>query len=251
MTRVQKNKKEYLKINLSKIGKSLLKFALIYTETLLKDIVYLVVGVSYIGYLAIKHFDDLFIKLFSKLPRYARATIIYLVIIVGIFLINQPNEVIVYKDKIVEVTKEVAKVEVEQPVIKEPIVEEPQNTCSLSEVECKIYNKAIEQGLSKEQAYIILSISKHETGKWTSNAFINKYNLGGIMCSTGIKQYNSLDEGIEAFVNLLKNRYFGQGLDTIEKIQPVYCPIGASNDPGNKNQYWLPMVTQYYNEYLG
>ena len=126
---------------------------------------------------------------------------------------------------------------------------EPINKCELSDIECKIYDKAIEVGLTKEQAYILLAISKHETGRWTSNAFVNKNNLGGIMGRDGLRVYDTLDEGIEAFANLLKRRYFEQGLDTIEKIQPVYCPIGASNDPYNKNQYWLSSVTQFYNEY--
>ena len=123
--------------------------------------------------------------------------------------------------------------------------------CQLSEIECKIYNKSIEYGLNREQAFIVVSISRHETSKWTSKAFLEKHNLGGIMCSTGLRQYGSLDEGIDAFVSLLKNRYFDRGLDTLEKIQPVYCPIGASNDPKGLNQHWLPMVTKYYNEYMG
>lgn len=247
MTRVQRNNKEYLKNNLSSLGNYILSFMLIYLKTLLKDIVYLIIGLIYIAYLIIRNFDDLVAKLFLKLPRVLRASIIYSMIILGIILINKPNEVIVYRNKIVQVEKEVVRTEVKEEV---NVKEEGVKACNLSDVECKIYNKAIEQGLSVEQAYIILSISKHETGKWTSNAFNNKHNLGGIMCKTGLRQYNTLEEGIEAFINLLKNRYFNQGLDTIEKIQPVYCPVGASNDPNNLNQYWLPMVTNYYNEYL-
>lgn len=248
MTRVEKNNKKYLKNDLLNLGKNTLKFMLIYLKTLLKDTVCLIIGLIYIAYLIIKNFDNLVAKLFLKLPRLLRASIIYSMIILGIFLINKPNEIIVYRDKIVQVEKEIVKAETKE---EEVVIEAKEvQACNLSEVECKIYNKAIEQGLSVEQSYIILSISKHETGKWTSNAFNNKHNLGGIMCNTGLKQYNTLDDGIDAFVSLLKNRYFNQGLDTIEKIQPVYCPVGASNDPNNLNQYWLPMVTNYYNEYL-
>lgn len=247
MTRIEKNSDIYLKSMILKLADKLLDLLKIYLKTLLRDSVCLIVGVLYIIYLIIKNFDNLVIKLFLKIPRYARATIIYLTIFVLIFLIFQPNEVIVYKNKII--TKEIEVIPEDMAKVEEQFMEEPINTCKLSEIECKIYNKAIEQGLTNEQAYIILSISKHETGRWTSNAFINKHNLGGIMCSTGIKQYNTLDEGIEAFVNLLKNRYFAQGLDTIEKIQPVYCPVGAANDPKGLNKYWLSTVTQFYNEY--
>ena len=70
------------------------------------------------------------------------------------------------------------------------------------------------------------------------------------MCNTGLKQYNSLEEGLNGFVNLLKNRYFNRGLDTVDKIGAVYCPVGASNDPYGLNQHWIPNVTKYYNEYL-
>lgn len=244
MTRIEKNCDVYMKNMFMKLIDKLLELIKIYLITVLKDSMFLIIGVLYLVYLAIRSFDNLIIKLFLKIPRYARVAIIYLFIIVSIFLIYQPKEVIVYKNKII--TREVEVIP-EDMGKAEPA--EIETSCQLSEIECKIYNKAIEQNLTKEQAYIILSISKHETGRWTSNAFINKHNLGGIMCSTGIKSYNSLDEGIEAFVNLLKNRYFAQGLDTIEKIQPVYCPVGAANDPKGLNKYWLSTVTQFYNEY--
>ena len=124
------------------------------------------------------------------------------------------------------------------------------NACNLNEIECKIYNKAREVELTHEQAMMIVAISKHETGNWTSRAFKNKNNFGGVMCNTGLKQYSSLEEGLNGFVNLLKNRYFNRGLDTVDKIGAVYCPVGASNDPNGLNQHWIPNVTKYYNEYL-
>jgi predicted metal-dependent phosphoesterase TrpH len=136
----------------------------------------------------------------------------------------------------------------------EKIVEETKNTCQLStEIECQIYNKAIEKELTHEQAILLVAISKHETGNWTSYNFKNKNNLGGLY--NGSKgtfySYESLESGIEAFVNLLKNRYFGKGLNTIEEIGNVYCPVGVSNDPNGLNQHWIPKVSQYYNNYLG
>ena len=67
------------------------------------------------------------------------------------------------------------------------------------------------------------------------------------MYCKGFIKYNSLDEGIEAFVSNLKRNYFDIGLDTLEKIQPKYCPVGAENDPNNLNQHWLGGVTQIYN----
>jgi hypothetical protein len=51
-------------------------------------------------------------------------------------------------------------------------------------------------------------------------------------------------------IHVLRDYYFARGKNTLEDIQKSYCPIGASNDPSGLNNYWLPRVTQYYNEYL-
>jgi hypothetical protein len=62
------------------------------------------------------------------------------------------------------------------------------------------------------------------------------------------RTFETLDAGIEYFVANLKNLYFDMGLDTLEKIQPKYCPVGASNDPNNLNVYWLNNTKAYYDE---
>lgn len=62
--------------------------------------------------------------------------------------------------------------------------------------------------------------------------------------------YNSLEEGIVAFLSNLKNNYFDVGLDTLDKIQPKYCPIGAVNDPNGLNKYWLNGTKKMYNELI-
>lgn len=241
MTRVEKNKKVYKK-NL------LLRFL----KEILKDSVFLGVGIIYLIYSIVKWINNLIVKIFMAMPRIVRVGLIYGLIGIAIYgNVNVKTVVkeIVKEEELTITFKPEEKVSVEEE--KQETVELSQEMCYLGEIECKIYNKSIEYGLSREQAFIVVSISRHETGKWTSKAFLEKHNLGGIMCSTGLRQYSSLDEGINAFVSLLKNRYFDKGLDTIEKIQPVYCPVGASNDPKGLNQYWLPMVTKYYNEYIG
>lgn len=105
--------------------------------------------------------------------------------------------------------------------------------------------------MTKEQSLIVVSISAHETGYWKSALYKNKNNFGGITCSNGFASYESFEEGLNALVNLLQKYYFGQGLDTIEKIGAKYCPVGASNDPKGLNQYWVPNVTNIYNYYSG
>ena len=163
-------------------------------------------------------------------------------------------EEIVTQEERTEVVEETVEIVETTEIIE--IVEEikEENTCYLStEIECKIYNKAIENEMTHEQAILLVAISKHETGNWTSYNFKNKNNLGGLYNGKEgtFYSYETLEKGIEAFVNLLKNRYFGKGLNTIEEIGNVYCPVGAKNDPNGLNKNWIPKVSQYYNNYLG
>ncbi|MBQ8131551.1 MAG: glucosaminidase domain-containing protein [Bacilli bacterium] len=237
MTRVQKNKSKYTANIFKNLGKGILR-----------TIVCFIVGLLYIVYTVVKSINNKVAKIYLKLPRVIRVVVIYAMIVIAIIGVQQPKEVVIYKDKIVIVSVDE---EIKNTKTDEVAMIQEENICKFNEIECKIISKAKEIGLNEEQAFIAVSISKHETGNWTSNAFKNKNNLGGIMCSSGLRTYNSLDEGIEAFVTLLKNRYFDQGLDTIDKIGPVYCPVGADNDPNGLNQYWIPYVTNYYNSYIG
>lgn len=236
-TRVQKNKRKYKK-----------NILLIIIKFLFKVVFWIIKHLIILLYWLIHHFDLLVAKVYSKLPRLIRVGLIYSLVFVALLgTFGTKNEVI--KQKVVNKTikvdflpqKETQTVQNDMQVSK---------TCNLSEIECKIYNKAREVELTHEQAMMIVAISKHETGNWTSRAFKNKNNFGGVMCNTGLKQYSSFEEGLNGFVNLLKNRYFNRGLDTVDKIGAVYCPVGASNDPHGLNQHWIPNVTKYYNEYL-
>lgn len=247
MKRIKKNKKKLTFKRIIKIT--------------LRNTIYLIVAIAYLIFLLFKTINKLVIKAFKKLPRYLQIALIY-TLIIG----NLPNLLAVYNTisnleintkALATNVNEIALIEkVENIEIVETteIVEETKNTCQLStEIECKIYNKAIEKELTHEQAILLVAISKHETGNWTSYNFKEKNNLGGLY--NGSKgtfySYESLESGIEAFVNLLKNRYFGRGLNTIEEIGNVYCPVGATNDPNGLNVNWIPKVTLFYNLYLG
>jgi hypothetical protein len=175
-----------------------------------------------------------------KLPRPTKAVIIYVLVLTFIVSMQQALE----QKKPVKTIKEI-KIAYTEPKVKEEVKEEL--TCNYDEVSCKIYNKAKELGMNEEQSKITIAISRWETGNYTSSAFKNKNNVGGMMCQSGLINYNSLDEGIHAFVKNLKNNYFDIGLDTIDKIQPKYCPIGAKNDPNGLNKYWLNGVKEIYN----
>ena len=247
---MEKNSKKWVKV-----GKKLLK-------RLVRDVVCFIIGLVAIITRLMVYVYKLMAKFFRKLPDLIKAIVIFAMITLSVLSV----EAMANKTTIVEKKEEVIKInftEGDAKVLREENVslreeierlkaenQKERTIKSLGEIGTDIYNKAVEKGLTHEQAVLVVSISRHETGNWVSNAFINKNNFGGVMCSTGLKTYETYNDGLDSFVSLLKNRYFDKGLDTIEKIGDVYCPIGASNDPTGVNKHWIPNVTKYYNEYL-
>lgn len=219
----------------------------------------LVIGqIAKMIYLVIRAFNNLNAKIFMKLPRLLRVAIIYLLIGLSIFAFEKPRVLIkeVLSSSIVEQVETLENeinIQNSQLEQKDKEIERLKVVANLKDIEKKIYNKAIESDLTHEQAILVVAISKHETGNWTSSLYKENNNFGGIYNSKDKKfySYESNEKGLQAFVNLLKNNYFGKGLNTIEEIGAKYCPVGASNDPKGINQHWVPKVTQYYNNYLG
>ena len=121
---------------------------------------------------------------------------------------------------------------------------------------CKIKEVAIREGINDWK--IPVAIARHECGykdnQYLSNAFKNKNNVGGMMYydtttkSSYLMSFDTIDDGIEAFVSNLKRNYFNVGLDTIEKIQPKYAPVNAQNDPYGLNEFWVSGVKSFYND---
>ena len=90
-----------------------------------------------------------------------------------------------------------------------------------------------DHGISSE---IPLAIARLETGHFTSSAYLNKNNPGGMSIDEVPITYPSREDGVEAFVSNLAENYFGIGLTTPESIAQKYCPVNATN--------WASMVRQ-------
>ena len=225
---------------------------------LIKAFALVIAQIAKIIYLIIRAFNNLNAKLFMKMPRLVRVAIIYLLIGLSIFAFEKPR-VLVKEVLSSSIMEQVETLENEINIQDNQITQQKQEierlnvVVKLNDIEKKIYNTAINSELTHEQAILVVAISKHETGNWTSSLYKNNNNFGGIYNSKEKKfySYESNEKGLQAFVNLLKNNYFGKGLDTIEEIGSKYCPVGAENDPTGVNQHWVPKVTQYYNNYLG
>lgn len=218
---------------------------------IIKTILLMIIGLGYMVKFIFKTIDTQVPKIFMQAPRCIRQFIIYTMVALSITCF-----IGILKEKSIEVPTPIEVIEIE-PVeeIEETNVEMEINPkdaeCDLSNIECAIFYEALNYGLNQNQAYMVMAISKQETGHWKSDAYMNYNNLGGIMNSNGLRTYDSITEGIQDMVSILKNYYFDKGLDTLEKIQKKYCPIGASNDPNGLNNYWLKNTTIFYNEYLG
>lgn len=105
-------------------------------------------------------------------------------------------------------------------------------------IEDRIELKCLEYGIDPE---IPLAIARLETGHFTSRAFLDGNNVGGLSINEVPMSFDSLDAGIEAFVQNLANNYFAQGLDTVEEIGKKYCPVNKEN--------WIRIVNQLLEEY--
>lgn len=99
-----------------------------------------------------------------------------------------------------------------------------------------ITSYAIEKGVDP---YLATAIILHETGcKWGCSRLVNECNNVGGQKGSGCGSYayfNSLEEGIMAFVDNLQRNYINYGLTTPETINPKYA-----EDPN-----WAKNVNKY------
>ena len=99
-----------------------------------------------------------------------------------------------------------------------------------------IASHSLEMGVDP---YMATAIMLHETGcKWGCSYLVNACNNVGGQKGSGCGDYayfNSLDEGIMAFINNLSRNYIDYGLTTPELINPKYA-----EDPN-----WAKNVNKY------
>ena len=98
---------------------------------------------------------------------------------------------------------------------------EPETSCigsveEMIQVACEYY------GIDHR---IPLAIAKLETGHFTSAAYLQGNNVGGMSVNEVPMSFDSLPEGVDAYVKNLTDNYFAIGLDTPEEIGRKYCPV--------------------------
>lgn len=102
-----------------------------------------------------------------------------------------------------------------------------------------IASYSLEKGVDP---YMATAIMLHETGcKWNCSRLVRECNNVGGQKGSGCGSYsyfNSLDEGIMAFIDNLERNYISYGLTTPEQINPKYA-----EDPS-----WAKKVNKYIEE---
>ena len=86
--------------------------------------------------------------------------------------------------------------------------------------------------------YLALAITLHETGCAYSCSWLTKthYNLGGLKGANGkYMSFNSIDDGIKGYLDILYNRYYSKGLTTPELMNPYYAE--STTWASNVNNY--------------
>lgn len=238
-SRVKRNSRKYKKnrrIKRCKLIKRIIK-------NIIKIFIFLINLIFNILYKIIHFINNIIAKLFMKLPRMFKIAIIYVLVfnLAGdIYTIHKDDHTLKEVKAKTIITSKI-------PNIKE-VEKTKEEKCIFDSISCKIAENGKKIGLTDEEILISIAISKWETGNYTSSAFKEKNNVGGMMCNSGLISYSSLDKGIEKFLINLKNNYFDIGLNTLEKIQPKYCPIGAKNDPTGLNKNWLSGTNKMLNE---
>ena len=153
-------------------------------------------------------------------------------------------------EEIIEEEEEISEEKVEE-VIVDPIVYDGKTLKELTETINKSLNSTIagkgeliasyslEKGVDP---YMATGIILLETGcKWGCSRLVRECNNVGGQKGSGCGSYsrfNSLDEGIKAFINNLDRNYISKGLTTPEQINPKYA----------EDRTWAKKVNKYIEE---
>lgn len=100
----------------------------------------------------------------------------------------------------------------------------------------------------------LASISKLETGNWSSSAFNNKNNAMGISNSSGPTFQESHHSSIMTMAGSLAGApgtsgYYN-GASTVGQVGAIYAPSGAVNDFNGTNSEWGINVANNYDNYV-
>ena len=244
---------------------------------IVKQIGYLLVGVMYVTALLLDINYNFIKNRFIAKSESMQEFIIYVMLALSIYAINDLMPIkklsnlsidlknVVIKanaltvddaDNVIDNNKVIEQEEIEVIEVEDTEkVDITFNGCDMDYTSCKIKEVAMLYGIDWK---LSIAIARHECGykdgKYISNAYNEKNNVGGMMYydsttkTSKLMKFETIDAGIEAYISNLKRNYFDLGLDTIAEIQPKYAPVGAANDPYGLNNVWQIGVKSYLSQ---
>lgn len=96
---------------------------------------------------------------------------------------------------------------------------------------------------------IALSIGAAESGYYKVKYMLASNNIYGGMSSKGLIKYKNIEYGVLSYVRMLSRRYFGKGLNTIQSIGRVYCPVRDNNGYKTASPHWINLVSTAMKKY--
>lgn len=70
-----------------------------------------------------------------------------------------------------------------------------------------------------------VSIAAHESGYYKVKYMLKYNNVYGGMSSSGLIKHKNIEYGVLSYIRMLSIYYYGKGLNTLESIGRVYCPV--------------------------
>lgn len=89
---------------------------------------------------------------------------------------------------------------------------------------------------------LALSIGAAESGYYKVKYMLSSNNIYGGMGKNGLIKYKNIEYGVLSYIRLLSDNYFGKGLNSVESIGRVYCPITDANGKKVASSHWVKLV---------
>ena len=95
----------------------------------------------------------------------------------------------------------------------------------------------------------LLGIGAAESGNYKVKFMLKYNNVYGGMSSKGLIKHNNIEQGVLSYVRLMSRNYYGKGLNTLESIGQVYCPVYI-NGIKTASSHWVNLVTNTKEKYI-
>lgn len=96
-----------------------------------------------------------------------------------------------------------------------------------------------------------VSIGAAESGYYQVKYMLESNNIyGGMAKGQRLIKYKNIEYGVLSYIRLLSKSYYGKGLEDLEAIGKVYCPV-YENGQKRANPHWIKLVNDAKTKYDG